>query len=92
MNRLVLWIVLAPAVAAAQTGAAKNLDELFSPAVWQPAHCNLSAAGPGALQATFWKGYEVTGFATTRLPAADWSSWKSFRFDVENPYPEPFSV
>ena len=87
--RLVASVLLVAAMAA---GAEQNLEELFSPAVWQTTHCDLSATGPGALQATFWKGYEVTGFAATRLPTPDWSSWKSFRFDVENPYPEPFSV
>jgi beta-galactosidase len=77
-------------------GAARDLDGLFSArslsSIWQRTHCDLAALPDGTLQATFWKGYEATGFATTRLPAPDWSSWKSFRFDVENPYSEPFSV
>lgn len=99
-NRLILGIFLAPALSLAQTGypgeAARSLDGLFSAhsvsSIWKRTHCDLTALQRGALQATFWKGYEVTGFTTTQLPVADWSLWKSFRFDVENPYPEPFSI
>ncbi|HUJ19985.1 MAG TPA: beta-galactosidase, partial [Bryobacteraceae bacterium] len=84
------------AAAAQQAAAAKNLNELFSPksisSVWRPIHCDLGAAGESALRVTFWKGYETTGFETTSLPANDWGGWKSFRFDVENPYPRPVSV
>ncbi len=66
----------------------------FSPgpaSIWTQTHCDLQPQ-PGAVRATFWKGYATTGFETTRPPVSDWSRWKSFRFDVENPYPEAFSV
>ncbi len=69
---------------------------LFAPeavrANWKTTHCELKANSSRALEATFWSGYEDTGFATTRLPVTDWSRWKSLKFDVENPYKEPFSV
>jgi hypothetical protein len=55
-------------------------------------HCDLASPKTGVLKAVFWKGYATTGCEITRLPVADWSAWKSFRFDVENPYREPFSV
>ncbi len=81
----------APAASSAGT-----LDVLFSPAAvqrdWKATHCDLRSAGPGVLAATFWKGYETTGFETASLPFADWSSWKSLKFEVTNPYPDPFSV
>jgi Beta-galactosidase len=74
----------------------KALDELFSPEkterAWKTTHCDLRPAGPGTFNATFWKGYETTGFETTSLPLTDWSAWKSLKFDVANPYDEPFSV
>jgi beta-galactosidase GanA len=50
------------------------------------------ANSSGTLEATFWKGYEDTGFAATQLPVTDWSRWTSLKFDVENPYKEPFSI
>ncbi len=59
---------------------------------WKTVHCDLESGAAGALAATFWKGYETTGFETTSLPLADWSAWKSLKFDVTNPYDEPFSV
>jgi len=69
---------------------------LFAPesvqANWKTTHCDLKANSSGTLEATFWNGYEDTGFATTQLPVTNWSRWKSLKFDVENPYKEPFSV
>jgi hypothetical protein len=74
----------------------KELGDWFLPSnvssLWKQIHCDLEALPRGILQARFWKGYETTGFEATRLSVADWSRWKSFRFDVENPYREPFSV
>ncbi len=58
---------------------------------WKTVHCDLESQA-GALQATFWKGYEETGIETTQLPLTDWREWKSLKFDVQNPYREPFSV
>jgi len=95
---IVLWLVLAavPAFAASQPAATRNLDDWFSPqgvaSLWVRTHCDLESAERGVLRATFWKGYGTTGFETSQLTAADWSSWKSFRFDVENDYDEPFSI
>ncbi len=40
----------------------------------------------------FLEGLRNDGFRDFALPAADWSSWRSFRFDVENDYDEPFFV
>ena len=74
----------------------RPLEGLFSPQkirrVWKTNHCDLQPTGPGAVTATFWKGYETTGFETATLPLTDWSAWKSLKFDVMNPYQEPFSV
>jgi hypothetical protein len=82
--------------AGGSTEATKDLDDWFLPknvsSLWKQTHCDLKALPHGILQATFWKGYEITGFETTRLSVVDWSMWKSFRFEVENPYREPFSV
>jgi Beta-galactosidase len=73
-----------------------GIASLFAPeavrANWKTFHCDLKANSSGTLEATFWKGYEDTGFSTTRFPVTDWSHWKSLKFDVENPYKEPFSV
>src|SRR5690348_4171843 len=73
-----------------------GIGSLFAPqavrANWKATHCDLKAISSGALEATFWKGYEDTGIATTQLPVTDWSRWKSLKFEVENPYNEPFSV
>ncbi|MGA8265157.1 MAG: hypothetical protein WB779_12010, partial [Ignavibacteriaceae bacterium] len=73
-----------------------GMGALFAPqavqANWKTFHCDLKANSSGTLEATFWNGYENTGFATTQLPVTDWSRWKSLKFDVENPYKEPFSV
>ena len=75
---------------------AKDLSELFSPdhasALWVRTHCDLNAVNSRVLTATFWKGYGSTGIETSRLPFRDWSSWRSFRFDVENHYREPISI
>jgi hypothetical protein len=75
---------------------AKNLAALFSregvSKVWKTVHCDLAPGPTGTLRATFWKGYETTGFETNSLPLTDWSGWKSLKFDVTNLYPEPFSV
>jgi beta-galactosidase len=95
---LVAWLLLAltPTVTRAQPEATKGLDDWFSPravsSLWTKTHCDLESDQGGALRATLWKGYGTTGFETSPSPAADWSAWKSFRFDVENPYGEPFSV
>lgn len=59
---------------------------------WETTHCDLKANSSGTIEATFWKGYEDTGFGTTRLPVTDWSRWNSLKFDVDNPYKQPFSV
>jgi hypothetical protein len=94
----VAWLLLAltPTVTRAQPEATKGLDDWFSPSavssLWTKTHCDLEPDQGGALRATLWKGYGTTGFETSPSPAADWSAWKSFRFDVENPYGEPFSV
>jgi hypothetical protein len=73
-----------------------RIASLFAPesvrANWKATHCDLKATSSGAIEATFWKGYEVTGFETTRLPVTNWSRWQSLKFDVENPNKEPFSV
>ncbi|MGD0921839.1 MAG: beta-galactosidase [Terriglobia bacterium] len=78
------------------TDGAKNLAALFSregvSKVWKTLHCDLAPDPTGTLRATFWKGYETTGFETTSLPLTDWSAWKSLKFEVTNLYPEPFSV
>ena len=92
------WLILAvmPARAGSQVEATKKLDDWFSQpgvsSLWVRTHCDLEAAQRGILRASFWKGYGTTGFETSQLPIADWSSWRSFHFDVENPYPEPFSI
>lgn len=74
----------------------RGIAGLFTPeavrANWKTVHCDLKANSSGALEATFWKGYEETGFETIRVPVTDWSRWRSLKFDVENPYKEPFSV
>jgi Beta-galactosidase len=77
---------------ARQVEAERKLPEIFSPAALSATHCDLASPKTGVLKAVFWKGYATTGFEITRLPLADWSAWKSFRFDVENPYREPFSI
>ncbi len=81
--------------ASTQVEPTKNLNDWFSPnqvaSFWAKIHCELEPLGQG-LRTTFWKGYTTTGFETTQMPVADWSSWKSICFEVENPYPEPFSV
>ena len=73
-----------------------GIGGLFTPGAvrenWKTIHCDLKANPSGTLEATFWNGYEDTGFATTRIPVTDWSRWKSLKFDVENPYKNPFSV
>ncbi|HXH50722.1 MAG TPA: beta-galactosidase [Terriglobia bacterium] len=73
-----------------------EIAALFAPeavrANWKTIHCDLQAGSSGTLEATFWKGYEDNGFATMQLPVTDWSRWKSLKFEVENPYKEPFSV
>src|SRR5690348_7455434 len=73
-----------------------GIGSLFAPqavrAKWKAIHCDLKATSSGTLEATFWKGYEDTGFATTQLPVTDWRRWKSLKFEVENPYKEPFSI
>ena len=78
------------------TQSTTALHELFSAPLmqrtWKTTHCDLQPAAPGTIKATFWKGYETTGFETTSLPLTDWSGWKSLKFDVANPYDEPFSV
>jgi beta-galactosidase len=79
--------------AAGQAGSTQTLD-WFGPgaaSIWKPVHCDLENRQL-ELQATFWKGYINTGFEADRLPVSDWSRWKTLRFEVENPYPEPFSV
>jgi len=93
-----VWLVLAaiPAQAGSQSEATKKLDDWFTQksvsSLWVRTHCDLESVQRGILRATFWKGYGTTGFDTSRLSAADWSSWKSFQFDVENDYGEPFSI
>jgi hypothetical protein len=93
-----VWLFLAPvpALAVSQQEATRQLDDWFSPqgvsSLWVRTHCDLESVQRGALRATFWKGYGTTGFETSQMPAEDWSSWKSFRFDVENDYDEPFSI
>src|SRR6478609_5220797 len=75
---------------------AKDLNELFSPehasAIWVRMHCDLNAVNSRVLTATFWKGYGTTGIETSQLPFRDWSSWRSFRFDVENRSHDPISI
>ncbi|HEX5411168.1 MAG TPA: beta-galactosidase [Terriglobia bacterium] len=72
------------------------MGSLFAPQAvqtnWKTTHCGLKATSSGTLEATFWKGYEDTEFTTTQLPVTDWSRWKSLKFEVGNPYKEPFSV
>ncbi len=84
------------AFASCSNSGSGGIAGLFAPeavrANWKTTHCELKANSSRALEATFWSGYEDTGFATTRLPVTDWSRWKSLKFDVENPYKEPFSV
>ncbi len=55
-------------------------------------HADVSSPRPGTLQITCLKGYSDSGIYTSRVPAANWASAKSFRFDMENSYDEPFSV
>ena len=75
---------------------AKHLAALFSregvSKIWKTVHGDLAPGPTGTLRATFWKGYETTGFETNSLPLTDWSAWKSLKFEVTNLYPEPFSV
>jgi len=70
----------------------RALAPLFEPSPWTRVNVQLSSPRPGSLQITTAKGSTDPGFHTTRLPVSDWSAWKSFRFEVENPYNEPFSV
>jgi beta-galactosidase len=89
----IIAAVLTLALSAGQGGATADLT-WFSPqaaSMWTRTHCDLEPQ-QGAMRVAFWKGYATTGFETTKLPVSDWSRWKSFRFDVENPHPEPFSL
>lgn len=87
------WASFFPILSAAQQSTSLGL--FSAEAVqksWRTVHCDLELRAAGSVQAVFWKGYETTGFETTRLPLADWTGWKSLKFEVQNPYQEPFSV
>ncbi|MFL6354528.1 MAG: beta-galactosidase [Bryobacteraceae bacterium] len=92
----IIFCAIAPELVAAAVPAIKELNELFAPdqaaMFWTQVHCDLSPTGNGGLRASFNKGYERTGMESSRLPFQDWSSWRSFRFDVENQNAEPLSV
>jgi hypothetical protein len=99
MRALISILVLcamAPELEAAARQPTKNLNELFAPdhvaMFWRQTHCDLGAVGNAGLRLGFHKGYETTGIESSRLPFQDWTSWRSFRFDVENQNPEPLSV
>jgi beta-galactosidase len=87
---------MAPELGAAARQPTKNLNELFAPdqaaGFWRQSHCDLFPMGNGVLRLGLHKGYEMTGIETSRLPFEDWTTWRSFRFDVENQNPEPLSV
>jgi beta-galactosidase len=91
---ILLLCAMAPELEARQT--AKGLNELFAPdqaaGFWTQNHCDLYPVGNGVLRVSFHKGFETTGIETSRLPFEDWTSWRSFRFDVENQNVEPLSV
>jgi len=90
-----LTCAISHGVAGGQADSARDLGGWFSEAnasSWRRIHCELEYQGPGALRATFWKGYENTGFERTQIPEPDWSKWKSLQFNVDNPYLEPFSI
>jgi Beta-galactosidase/Beta-galactosidase trimerisation domain len=96
---LIAVVILCAAAAAPKSGQApaiKNLDDLFAPDLavgfWRQTHCDLYPAGKGVLRLGLHEGYETTGIESSRLPFQDWSSWRSFRFDVENQSSEPLSV
>jgi beta-galactosidase GanA len=92
--RIVLMLLATAGLSLSQPS--KDLQELFSPdhaaQVWRSVHCDLRTSTSGALSATFWKGYQNTGLETSQLPFGDWSSWRSFRLEVENQNREPMSV
>jgi len=77
-------------------GQHQNLDGLLSRdglvSRWNPVHAELEMSRTGELKVKLWKGYLTTGIETAKLPVSDWSRWKSLKFDVYNPYPEPISV
>ncbi|MGI8962723.1 MAG: hypothetical protein ACR2IV_23785, partial [Bryobacteraceae bacterium] len=93
---IVIVCAMAPELAAAEVQPSKELSQLFAPdqaaRFWNQHHCDLFPMGDGVLRLSFHKGYETTGIETSRLPLEDWTSWRSLRFDVENPNPEPLSV
>ncbi len=70
----------------------RRLDGLFSPANVKRTDCDVEAGAAGATRLTLWRGYRTTGFEATHLDTSDFSGWKSLRFEVENPYQEPYSV
>jgi len=91
-----VFLLLAAAMHAETAPPSHSLRDLFTPKavaeVWKKTRCDLRAIAPNSLRATFWKGYETTGFETTSLPISDWSAWRSLKFDVASPYAEPFSI
>jgi beta-galactosidase len=72
--------------------ADRNLADLFSPARIRCTHCDFAAVRPGSVRVTVWRGYQTAGFDAAQPPVSDVSAWKSLRFEVDNPYREPFSV
>ena len=85
---ILVLCAIAPELEARQ--AARDLKELFAPDHVLRTHCDLKPERIGVLRATFWKGYENTGFETSQVPFSDWSSWRSLQFDVENRYPNRY--
>jgi Beta-galactosidase len=99
MRALVSILVLcaiAPYLQAADRQPTKNLNELFAPGqaagFWRQTHCDLGPVGNAGLRLGFHKGYETTGIETSRLPFEDWTSWRSFQFEIENQNAEPLSI
>jgi Beta-galactosidase/Beta-galactosidase trimerisation domain len=93
---IAILCAIASELTAADVEPTKGLSELFAPdeaaMFWTQNHCDLYPMGNGVLRVSFHKGFERTGIETSRLPIQDWTSWRCFRFDVENQNPEPLSV
>ena len=73
-------------------GPQQSLEGLFAPGTARCRHCAMHPAAAQAARITLWRGYETTGFETTKLPLSDFSPFASLRFEVQNPSGEPLSV
>jgi len=92
MRIRLLLVLCLTAVACWGSVREQSLEEVFAPGKAVCRHCDIAAVPAKAARVTLWRGYETTGFETTRLPVSDFSPFSSLRFEVENPYREPLSV